>query len=827
MARRRGSAGGGRERICIDRGWRFALGHAADASRDFEFKRSRYLIKAGEGKGAARIDFDDSAWRALDLPHDWAIELPYDAQGEKDLLDHGYHAIGPDHPEHSVGWYRKTFDLPASDAGRRISIEFDGVFRDSTVFVNGHYMGRHASGYTPFRYDITDVANVGGRNVIVVRVDASLFEGWWYEGAGIYRHVWLTKTDPLHVARNGTVVTSKLRPDGSAEVTVRTTIVNESDDAASLTVNTALEAGARHPDGSLSDLRDLGIVTDLRPRDPSARKTRLRTTSSAVAALVERARVASWSSIDVVQKLIVKKPRLWSPDEPNLYTLATTLSRGREVADTCATTFGIRTTRWDANRGFFLNGKPLKIKGFCNHEDHAGVGVAVPDAVHEFRIRKVKETGANAYRAAHNCATPIVLDLCDRLGLLVMAETRQAGSNPEALDNLQRMIVRDRNHPSIILWSIGNEEHTIQWRTVGERIGQSMKRLIRRLDPTRPITAAMHDRSSAEGFMNVVDVHGWNYIAVGDIEGFRRSNPRTPIVGSEESSVMTTRGIYTEDPGRGYCTAYDIRTPKWGSTAEKWWTFFAQRTWLAGGFAWTGFDHRGEPIAYKWPNVVSHFGVMDLCGFEKDNFYYYQSWWSDPAERTVLHVFPHWTWPGREGQPIDVRCFSNCEEVELLLNGESLGRKAMPRNAHLAWSVPYAPGVLEARGFRAGKRVATKRMETTSAPARLAASVAWASRPCTGETPVRRVSIVMISALDAAGRFCPTADDEVIFHLTGPARILGHGNGDPSDHMPHGSPVRRLFNGLCQVIVQRDAGRDRVMLDARSDGLAPGSLVLI
>jgi beta-galactosidase len=806
----------GRERICLDRGWRFALGHAADVARDFEFARSRYLIKSGEAKGAGRVDFDDSAWRAIDLPHDWAIELPYDEWGDKDLLDHGYHAIGPDHPEQSVGWYRASFDLPAEDDGRRISIEFDGVYRDSVVFVNGHYMGRHASGYTPFRYDITDVAHYGGRNVIAVRVDASLFEGWWYEGAGIYRHVWLLKTDPLHVAANGTVVTSKVRRDGAAEVTVRTTVVNDSDEAIAVTLSSAIDASARHPEGSGSDPRDLGVEGRSRAREPSARKTRLRMTSGTPSS-TRGVRVAPWSSVQVAQRFLVKEPRVWSPDAPNLYGLTTTLARGRNVVDAYHTTFGIRTTRWDADRGFFLNGRPLKIKGFCNHEDHAGVGVAVPDALHEFRLRKLKETGANAYRAAHNCASPIVLDLCDRLGLLVMAETRQAGSHPEALDGLERMIVRDRNHPSIILWSIGNEEHTIQWKPVGERIGRSMKRLIRALDPTRPITAAMHDRSSAEGFMNVVDVHGWNYIAVGDVESFRKANPHTPIVGSEESSVMTTRGVYADNAARGYCSAYDRKTPKWGTTAEHWWSYFADRPWLAGGFAWTGFDHRGEPIAYKWPNVVSHFGVMDLCGFEKDNFYYYQSWWSDPAQRTVLHIFPHWTWPGREGEPIDVRCFSNCDEVELFLNGTSLGRKPMVRNSHLAWDVRYAPGVLEGHGYRAGKRVATQRIETAGIPQRIV---------LTSPVPLQRVAIVTVCAVDAAGRSCPTADASIDFTLSGPGRILGLGNGDPSDHAPPSARSRRLFNGLCQVIVLANLCDESLRLAARADGLADASLDL-
>jgi beta-galactosidase len=772
-----------RERIQLDRNWRFALGHAADVSRDFEFARSRYLIKAGEGKGAAKPDFDDSAWRPVDLPHDWAIELPYDPAGDKELLDHGYHAIGPDHPGNSVGWYRKTFDLPATDVGRRISIEFDGVFRDSSVFVNGHYMGRHASGYTPFRYDITDVSNYGGVNVVVVRVDASLFEGWWYEGAGIYRHVWLGKNDPLHVAPNGTFVTTKLQKT-SAEVTIRTRVINDSDARVIFQLKSSIHAGAERQRRSGST--------------------------------VKTATLAPWSEREIVQKIRISKPRLWSYDDPHLYRVRSELITRRKVVDTFETTFGIRALRWDADRGFFLNGKPLKIKGFANHEDHAGVGVAVPDALHEIRLRKLKESGCNAYRAAHNCATPAVLDACDRLGLLVMAETRQAGSTPEALDNLARMIVRDRNHPAICLWSIGNEEHTIQWKSVGERIGRTMKSLVRKLDPTRMVTAAMHDRSSAEGFMNVVDVHGWNYIRVGNIEEFRKTNPKRPIVGSEESSVMATRGVYADDPDRGYCAAYDVKTPKWGSTAEAWWTFATQRAWFAGGFAWTGFDHRGEPIAYKWPNVVSHFGVLDLCGFPKDNFYYYQSWWSDPRERTVLHLFPHWNWTRHEGQEIDVRCFTNCDEVELLLDSRSRGRQSVVRNSHIAWKVPFERGTLEAIGYRNGKRVASTIRETTGDPASLHLTC----------DHFRDVINVMVAAHDDAGREVPTADNLVEFAVTGPAKILGVGNGDPSSHEPDRATQRKLFNGLAACIVQLTGERGEVVVTATSKPLGAGRLRL-
>jgi beta-galactosidase len=496
----------------------------------------------------------------------------------------------------------------------------------------------------------------------------------------------------------------------------------------------------------------------------------------------------------------------------------------RKTVDTYDTSFGIRTLRWDANRGFLLNGKPLKIKGFSNHEDHAAVGVAVPDALHEFRLRKLKETGCNAYRAAHNCATPAVLDACDRLGLLVMAETRQAGSHSEALDNLARMILRDRNHPSIILWSIGNEEHTIQWKPVGERIGRSMKRLVRKLDPTRMITAAMHDRSSAEGFMNVVDVHGWNYTRVGNIEEFRRANPKRPIVGSEESSVMTTRGVYADDPERGYCAAYDSKTPKWGLTAESWWRYFADRRWLAGGFAWTGFDHRGEPIAYKWPNVVSHFGVMDLCGFPKDNFYYYQAWWNDPRKRIVLHLFPHWNWRGREDEEIDVRCFSNCDEVELLLNHRSHGRKPVVRNSHVAWNVPFEPGTLEARGYRGGKPVAIATRETTGDPATVILTA----------DQIGDIVNVTAAVHDARGRAVLTADNLIEFDVRGPANILGVGNGDPSDHDLEKIPRRKLFSGLAACILQMTTTTTtttttepgEITITATSPGLRRGTLSL-
>jgi beta-galactosidase len=761
-----------RERLSLDQNWRFALGHAADVARDFNFARSRSLVKAGEDRGAGSPAFDDSGWREVDLPHDWAIELPLDSKGDKELCEHGFHAVGPDHPQNSVGWYRKTFDVSKSDLGRRISVEFDGVFRDSIVWINGHWLGRHQSGYTSFAYDLTDYLYYGGKNVLAVRVDASMFEGWWYEGAGIYRHVWLVKTAPLHVARWGTFVTSEVGR-ASARVTIRTTVVNDGDAVASFNLKSQIAD---------SEGKIVAVATSRRLKLPPAEST------------------------EVVQKIVVKNPRLWSIDEPNLYRVRSILPD-----DQYKTSFGIRTLRWDAKRGFFLNGKHLKIKGTCNHQNHAGVGVAMPDALHELRIKKLQELGSNAYRCSHYAAPPEFLDICDRLGMLVMAENRLAGSSPETLGQFESMIRRDRNHPSVILWSIANEEHTIQWSIAGERIGKTMVNLAHRLDPTRKVTAAMHDRGLGEGFANIVDVHGWNYIKVGDIEAYHKRRPGQPIVGSEEASTVCTRGIYADDADRGYVSAYDTRAPKWGSTAESWWTFFAERPWLAGAFVWTGFDYLGEPIPYKWPCTASHFGIMDLCGFPKDNYYYYQSWWTDWP---VLHILPHWTWPGREGQEIDVRVFSNADEVELMLNGASLGRQVMKRNSHLAWKVSYEPGVLEARGYRGGRQISQSRVETTGSPRRI---VLEAER-------VRDLASVAVSVVDAQGRAIPTADNLIEFELTGPGRILGVGNGDPSSHEPDKASQRRLFNGRCLVLIESAPGRHRFALTARSAGFTEGRL---
>jgi beta-galactosidase len=484
--------------------------------------------------------------------------------------------------------------------------------------------------------------------------------------------------------------------------------------------------------------------------------------------------------------------------------------------DRYETVFGVRTIRFDGESGFHLNGQPLKLKGTCNHQDHAGIGVAVPDRVHEYRIERLKEMGDNAYRCAHNPPAPELLDACDRLGMLVMDETRRMDSTPDGLAQLESILLRDRNHPSIILWSLGNEE-PLQGTDVGGRIVASMKRLVRKLDPTRPVTLAMNGHWGSMA-SQTVDVQGCNYF-IQDYDDFHQRFPTQPMLAAETGSTVSTRGIYSNDEGKGYVSAYDLNHPSWAFKALDSWRAVAERPFMAGTFVWTGFDYRGEPTPYHWPCINSHFGILDTCGFPKDNYYYYQAWWSD---KVVLHILPHWNWPGREGQPISVWVHSNCDEVELFLNGQSQGRQAMERNGHLEWQVNYAPGVLSAKGYTDGAEVIVAQRSTTQAPHGVRLLPDRSPILANGED----VAVVTVSIVDADGLVVPTANNLVTFNLSNNARILGVGNGDPSSHEPDNAPQRSAFNGLCQVILQ--AGRDggEIVLTAESAGLEPVRLVI-
>jgi beta-galactosidase len=730
-----------RERTLLDIGWKFHFGHDADMDRDFGYGSSSGYAKAGQTGGPPNPRFDTSGWQKVNLPHDWVVSLPFVQDADKDVLNHGSKPVGPRYPDTSVGWYRRTFRIPQSDLGKRITLEFDGVFRDCIVWVNGHQVARNQSGYIGFSADITDVLNYGDDNVLAVRVDASQYEGWFYEGAGIYRHVWLVKTDPVHVPQWGTYVTSEVHGK-DALVTIRTEVANESDNAAKVAVKSDIYG----PAGDSGPTASTGCE------------------------------VAPWATETVVQKVTVRHLRLWSPETPNLYRLTTHLElQSKGLVDSYDTTFGIRTLRFDADHGFFLNGKHVFIQGTCNHQDHAGVGVALPDHVQAFRVATLKDMGCNAYRTAHGPPAPELLDECDRQGMMVMDENRLLDTSAEGKSQLDRLIRRDRNHPSIILWSLCNEEWTVQSTIRGERMMADLVREAKSLDDTRGITCAASNGADYEGVNAAVPIRGVNYYHFGDILKYRSEHPTQPMVGSEDASTTSTRGEYANDPAKGYVAAYDNQAPRWGCLAEEWYPFYVNHPFFAGAFMWTGFEYRGEPTPYGWPEISSNMGPLDTCGFPKDTYYYFQAHWR--PDMTVVHLLPHWNWAGKEGQNIDVWCYSNTDEVELFLNGKSLGRKTMPPLGHVNWAVPYAPGRLEARGYSAGKLVGTDVVETTGPAARIVLRADQGAIRGDGED----VAVVAVSVVDAQGRVVPTAGNDVALSIDG-GQFLGVGNGDPGSH---------------------------------------------
>ncbi|MGB8602733.1 MAG: beta-galactosidase GalA [Rhizomicrobium sp.] len=779
-----------RQRLKCDFGWRFHLGHAVDPAQDFGFGESQNsFAKSGANVAtAAAVDFDDSGWQAVDLPHDWAMALPFTpslhppAEGDDDAAGHGYKPLGRDFPATSIGWYRRSFDIAASDLGKRIVIEFDGVFRDAQVMINGYIVGRNQSGYAPFSIDISDFVNYGARNVLTVRADATLGEGWFYEGAGIYRHVWLTKTDTLHIPQYGVWVRSQL--EGlSASLSITTEIQND-----------GLSA------------RRFVLVTDV--IDPAGHIIATQKTPSSISGRQSRS---------LLQTVRVGRAQLWSLETPQLYHAVSRLVEADKAIDDAVTPFGLRSIRFDAKRGFLLNGVPVKLNGTCNHQDHAGVGIAIPDALQVWRVQKLKEMGSNAYRMAHNPPTPELLDACDRLGMLVIDETRRMSSDPESMGELTRLIRRDRNHPSVILWSIGNEEPQ-QGTPRGARIGAKMKALCRELDPDRPICAAL-DRPAAwdTGFGPLLDVVGANYHTK-LMPDFHTRHPDRPIIGTETGSTVATRGIYRRDPASGYCAAYDTEHPSWATTAEEWLKIIGPAPHLPGGFVWTGFDYHGEPTPFnRWPNVVSQFGILDLCGFPKDNFFYYKAWW---GTEPVLHLLPHWNW--RNGESVNIWCHSNLDAVELLVNGKSLGRQNVPRFGHVEWNATFAPGAIEARGFKNDKMVLTDQRQTTGVPAKIILTTDRGGLNADGED----IAVITAAVEDRDGRVVPFASDTICFTVTGAARIIGSGNGDPRSHEPDTATTRNAFNGLCMALLQSNGAAGTAVINATAPGLTSASLSL-
>lgn len=761
-----------RQRLLMDFNWRFSLGHTCDKNKDFNFGQDRMFAKAAAYLEVLKNDYNDSNWKLINLPHDWVVELPFDPCAE---ISHGFKPAGRNFPQNTIGWYRKTFEIPENDSDKRIMLEFDGVFRDCYVWLNGFLLGRNFSGYNSFNFDVTDNIKFGSKNVLVVRVDITSQEGWFYEGGGIYRHVWLTKTNPVHIAHWGVFVTSEIDND-KASIAAQTKVINQSDKKSSFEL--------------LSNIIDANgnNIASLSQSDIT---------------------IEPWQENTISSKIKIHGIKLWSLESPYLYNIVSILKLNGKIIDKIETPFGLRTIRYDANEGFFLNGQRVFLKGTCNHQDHAGLGSALPDAVQYFRIKQLKEMRCNAYRTSHNPPTPELLEACDKLGMLVMDETRTMGSSPQVLFELESMILRDRNHPSIIMWSLGNEESGIQGNDYGSRIGKTMLRTVRNLDPTRPVTMAMNN-GFGKGMTDIVDIQGFNYNH-NDIDEFRKNHPNMPFIMSEDASTLCTRGVYEKDETKGYMPAYDTTGPRWGYTAMDCFKFYAKRPWIMGTFIWTGFDYRGEPTPYQWPCISSHFGIMDTCGYPKDNYYYYQAWWSD---KTVLHIIPHWNWQGKEGQDIDVRCLTNCSEVELFLNGSSLGKKIVAEFNDARWIVKYEPGIVVAKGFKDGRQVTESKIETAFAPAKIILTPDRTEINADGED----VAVIRVEVCDSNNRFCPTTDNLIKFK-TENGTILGVGNGNPSSHEPDKASQRKLFNGLCQVIVQSTKNDGDIILTAACEGL--------
>jgi beta-galactosidase len=767
--------GAGRERLLLDFGWRFHLGNADDPAKDFSFGlgRTGTFQKTGNFLPAGNLAFDDNDWNPIDLPHDWAIELPF--KDDPALNSKGYYPLGRTYPATSVGWYRRVFELSKEDASKRLTIEFDGSYRETMVVFNGFYITRHSGGYDPFTVDVTDFANPGGKNVLLVRVDATSSDGWFYEGAGIYRHVWLVKTNPVHVRQWGTFVSSEVKP-GQATLSIRTELVNDSTaDTSARVISTVLDPAGKEVGKSVSPL----------------------------------AAISKGGEETFTQQIVVKQPQLWSLEERNLYRLVTEVRAGANIVDRCETPFGIRTIRFDAQKGLFLNDKPVKVKGTCNHQDHAGVGAAVPDSVQYYRISKLQECGCNGLRTSHNPPTPELLNACDQLGMLVFDETRMMSSNPEGLSQFEDLVRRDRNHPSVFMWSMGNEEATANTE-VGLHILTAMKAVATKHDGTRPVSIAPIHAIGVGGLVEC-DVMGYNYMDPG-AEEYHKTHPDKPVIGTETVSAVCTRGIYITDPEKGYVSSYDPYTTTGRASAEGWWSFCDARPWLAGGFVWTGFDYRGEPSPNGWPNISSQYGFIDMCGFPKDTFFYYQSWWTD---KQVLHLFPHWNWPGYEGKEIAVWVHSNLDKVELFLNGQSLGAKEMKKDGHLAWNVKYAPGSIEARGYKGDKLVMTTKRETTGSAAKLVMTADRKTVSANGE----EVAMFAVEVRDAQGRVVPITDNDVWFKVSGAGKLIGTGNGDPTNQEPDKGSSRKAFSGYCMALVQSLKNSGDITVEATSPGL--------
>lgn len=760
-------------RTLLARGWLFHEGDIvppAPVTHDETYGNA----KAGNARGAAAMDHDDSDWADVMLPHDWAS-----AQGfvETANVAQGYRPRG-------IGWYRRTLRLDPDDRGKRLELQFGAIATAATIWINGSIVARNFSGYNAITIDLTPFARFGDElNVIAIRVDATAMEGWWYEGAGIYRHVWLSKRSPVSIATDGVHCDPRLGSDGRWRVPVTVTLDSIAAEAATATV-------------AIDLLDPAGIV---------------------IASARGQGDLTPLGTAEVALSLPVEDPKRWSIETPTLYTVRVTTD-APGGGDERRVAIGFRTIRFDADRGFLLNDKAVKLKGVCLHQDHAGVGVAVPDALLAWRLQRMKDVGVNAIRCSHNAQAPEFYQLCDRMGFVLMDENRIFNPAPENMAQLEWLVRAHRNHPSIILWSVFNEE-PMQGTEAGVEMVRRMAARVHALDDSRPVTAAMNGSFyDPKNVSSVVDVMGFNYYQ-GDYDKFHALNPAKPSTSSEDTSAFMTRGAYTTDRAAHVMSSMDDEAAPWGATHRDAWAAIAKRRFLAGGFVWTGFDYHGEPTPFTWPTIASFFGILDLCGFAKTAYDIHRAHWIDDVP--VIGIAPHWTWPGREGQPIKLLVTSNAQRVRVVLNGRMIDEQPVDRIMGNSFTVPYAPGTLEAVALRGGREVA-RAVHETAGPA-VALRLTPARRQMLGDG--EDVVPVTIDAVDAGGRHVPTENRLTRFTIDG-ATLIGVGNGDPNSHESEKAAQRSLFNGLAQMLVQAGDGRGKVTIVASAEGLRPARLVL-
>jgi beta-galactosidase len=734
-------------------------------------------------------DVDISGWRTLNLPHDWSIEGEFS-------IDNPATPGGGALPG-GVGWYRKTFSLDKSLKNKQVYIDFDGIYRCSEVWINGHSVGFRPNGYISFRYDLTPYVRVGEENTIAVRVDNSKQpNSRWYSGSGIYRDVRLVLTNPVHIDLWGTYVTTPQISEKEAIIRIQTSIKNTSGEKEPVQIHQILkDAGGRE--------------------------------------------VTRFVSEDLIQEFKVENPVLWSVDTPYLYTLTTQLEIKGRVVDEYETTVGIRSFEFDADKGFILNGKQLKINGVCNHHDLGCLGSAVNYRAVERQLEILKGMGCNGIRCSHNPPAPELLELCDKMGFIVMDEAFDmwirskspydyAEFFPEWYErDLTDLILRDRNHPSVFMWSIGNEVWEQSGR--GDTIALKLANIVRKLDPTRPVTAACNVSSPDNPLFlpGILDIIGFNY-QLFDYDKVKENFPGRPFMGSETVSGLMSRGFYQMPSdsiriwaGRNdipasqtvdQCSSYDNCHVPWGNLHEESWKYIKKADFVSGQYIWTGFDYLGEPTPYGWPARSSYFGIIDLAGFPKDIYYMYQSEWTD---KDVLHIFPHWNW--KEGESVDIWAFYNhADEVELFLNDKSLGTKSKQKDElHVSWRVPFEPGTLKAVSRKDGKEVLSQEIKTAGEPVSIRLTADRNEIQATGKD----LSFITVEVLDKDGNVVPTANHLIRFSVEGSGKIVGTDNGDPIDLNCLKKPERHLFNGKGLVVVQGNRQAGSIRVKAVSEGL--------